>query len=226
MAKSEHIRTVTCPYCRQIIPHHESQKDHVPPKGLFGKPRPSNLITVRCCDACHRALSKGDEVLKAIAAMGLIRTDARHQIDNEIRRALERNPWWKSHLIDATKEVVPVGIAYKGQTDVGYRIPLRPDLSEAIDATIRRIAIGLIFSKTPDWDATKHTFEVIQASEEQPLELIAQLQPCFPLPFQVSLGHRVFLAAWGFARNSADHGVMVLSLFGGLIYAVLIAPKS
>src|SRR5512142_2642153 len=100
MGESKSKRTITCPYCRRIVPHRDSEKDHVPPKGLFGKPRPSNLITVRCCGDCHDAMSKGDEVLKAISVMGLIRTNARFHIKDEVDRALRANPWWKKHLAD------------------------------------------------------------------------------------------------------------------------------
>jgi hypothetical protein len=35
--------------------------DHVPPKGLFRKPRPSNLITVPACGRCHDKTSLDDE---------------------------------------------------------------------------------------------------------------------------------------------------------------------
>lgn len=42
--------------------------DHVPPKGLFPKPRPSNLIEVPCCWRCNNAHSAFDEKLRLVAA--------------------------------------------------------------------------------------------------------------------------------------------------------------
>src|SRR5262245_49176576 len=35
--------------------------DHIPPKNLFPRPRPSNLITVPACLTCHSTTSKDDE---------------------------------------------------------------------------------------------------------------------------------------------------------------------
>jgi len=39
-----------CVYCGKKLP---LTKDHIPPKNLYSKPRPSNLITVPCCEKCN-----------------------------------------------------------------------------------------------------------------------------------------------------------------------------
>src|SRR5262245_48797807 len=41
--------------------------DHIPAKGLFGKPRPADLIVVRSCQACNRGTSADDEYFRLIA---------------------------------------------------------------------------------------------------------------------------------------------------------------
>src|SRR5688500_18167485 len=46
-------------------------RDHIPPKGLFPKPRPSNLYTVPCCYSCNNGAAKEDEYLR-VAASSLI----------------------------------------------------------------------------------------------------------------------------------------------------------
>ena len=38
--------------------------DHVPPKGLFPKPRPSTLITVPACRVCNKATEQDDEYFR------------------------------------------------------------------------------------------------------------------------------------------------------------------
>src|SRR5579872_3566373 len=43
--------------------------DHLPPKNLFPKPRPANLITVPCCAACNEGFSKLDEQFRAFITM-------------------------------------------------------------------------------------------------------------------------------------------------------------
>lgn len=44
-------------------------KDHIPPKAFFPKPRPSNLITVPSCEACNNGSSSDDEYLSTIYGM-------------------------------------------------------------------------------------------------------------------------------------------------------------
>ena len=44
----------SCIYCGNT---EDLTKDHIPPKTLFPKPRPSNLITVPCCKNCNGSFS-------------------------------------------------------------------------------------------------------------------------------------------------------------------------
>jgi len=48
--------------------------DHVPPKGLFSKPRPNNLLTVPACLSCNNSKSDDDEFFRLLATMGVNRT--------------------------------------------------------------------------------------------------------------------------------------------------------
>lgn len=49
---------IDCTYCGK---EDGGTKDHVPPKCLFPKPRPSNLVTVPCCDTCRKTQGEDDE---------------------------------------------------------------------------------------------------------------------------------------------------------------------
>ncbi len=40
-------------------------RDHVPPKGFFPDPKPTNLISVPCCQACNVGFSADDEAFRA-----------------------------------------------------------------------------------------------------------------------------------------------------------------
>jgi hypothetical protein len=55
-----------CVYCGA---KGELTKDHIPPKSLFSKPRPANLITVPSCGRCNNAASKDDEYFKAVLSL-------------------------------------------------------------------------------------------------------------------------------------------------------------
>lgn len=41
-------------------------RDHVPPKALFAKPRPGNLIAVDACKSCNTSASKDDEYFRLV----------------------------------------------------------------------------------------------------------------------------------------------------------------
>jgi hypothetical protein len=45
--------------------------DHVPPRCLFFDPKPSNLITVPCCQVCNVIFGKDDELLKTVFGLGI-----------------------------------------------------------------------------------------------------------------------------------------------------------
>ena len=50
-----------CAYCGSS---ENLSSDHVPPKNLFPKPRPSNTISVPACPECHSGTSKDDEYFR------------------------------------------------------------------------------------------------------------------------------------------------------------------
>lgn len=56
MAREE--RKQPCAICGK---EEATTSDHIPPRGIFPKPRPSNLITVPTCFRCNHAGSKYDE---------------------------------------------------------------------------------------------------------------------------------------------------------------------
>lgn len=57
MRKKGEQKIGTCTYCGKIGP---ITKDHIPPKFLFNKPRPSTLISVPSCEKCHETFEKDD----------------------------------------------------------------------------------------------------------------------------------------------------------------------
>ena len=76
--------------------------DHVPPKGLFPKPRPSNLITVPACNQCNQGFKNDDEYFLNIALEWAASesNDGRHVADNRVRsmKRKESQKFWRSLL--------------------------------------------------------------------------------------------------------------------------------
>lgn len=61
------IRTRTCAMCGNA---EEVSREHVPPKNLFLKPRPTNTITVDLCVSCNHGYHLDDEYFRVYIAAG------------------------------------------------------------------------------------------------------------------------------------------------------------
>jgi hypothetical protein len=57
--------TGVCIYCGKTA----EDVDHVPPKCLFQKPRPSGLVKVPCCKKCNRRFGIDDEYFRDSLAL-------------------------------------------------------------------------------------------------------------------------------------------------------------
>lgn len=97
----------SCIYCGNRM---ATEKDHVPPKSFFPKPRPTNLITVPSCSACNRILGKDDEQVRNILTS--LHTTERHPaISNYLSHKRNRSITRKEganqfhHLIESLKSV-------------------------------------------------------------------------------------------------------------------------
>jgi hypothetical protein len=65
--KQEQFRKIgRCVYCGEVC---KPTSDHVPPKALFPKPRPQDLITVPACENCNGSAAEDDAEFKV--AVGL-----------------------------------------------------------------------------------------------------------------------------------------------------------
>lgn len=220
MAKRKKIDLVTCPYCRKQLRHCDSERDHIPPKGLFPAPRPSNLLTIRCCPECHDSLSQGDEPLKAMGGLGVFRNNDAHQLVDGVFRGLERNPWWKKPLVDAAQKGKSVDLIVDSEIVRFPKIEISGEVAAAINTSLKRTVVGLLH----DWDPTRvvslENVEIIQVPEENP-EILRSIFGEMPLRFQKLLG-KSFRAIWDFANDSPENGAMVLSFFDGLHFVAFI----
>jgi hypothetical protein len=59
-------QTEVCAICGE---QKECTRDHIPPKGVFLKPRPKNLVTVPACHDCNNGSSQYDEKFKMYLAL-------------------------------------------------------------------------------------------------------------------------------------------------------------
>jgi hypothetical protein len=93
-----------CAFCRKPA----STRDHVPPKGLFGQPLPSNLITVPACRDCNAGAGQDDEVMQEMAVMwGAERSPDGVQAGAKVLRGIER-PAARGRRADFYRRLSPV----------------------------------------------------------------------------------------------------------------------
>lgn len=71
-----------CAYCGE---QRELTRDHVPPRCLFSKPRPDNLITVPCCNSCNKNLQKHDEYFRLMITLGIDPINFPQEFSDSIR---------------------------------------------------------------------------------------------------------------------------------------------
>ncbi|MBE7496388.1 MAG: hypothetical protein HS117_15710 [Verrucomicrobiaceae bacterium] len=204
----------------------DSSRDHVPPKALFPNPKPLNLKTVRCCLKCHRENSDGDELIKVFSALGLVRSPIARELKPDVARAMGRSSWWLPHLISGAKRSDKMSFRISGVELQANKLYLAPELTAALDQSVRRIAIGLIFDQDPDFDASKCNFAIRQVGEHELESTFAEAMKLVgPLRYHFDIGHGAFNAAWDFVKNDTQNGLMIQSYFGGLIFLIFISPK-
>ena len=117
-------------------------RDHIPPKGIFPKPRPNDLITVPACAACNNSTSSLDESFKVFVGFA-----AGHGPDGEVLfreqtvRTLDHNRRLKRSIARTLRDVwvkTPEGIA------LGKRPAVLLD-SNAHDSIVEKTIRGLHF---------------------------------------------------------------------------------
>jgi hypothetical protein len=121
-------------------------QDHVPPAGIFLKPRPSDLVTVPCCRECNVEGSKWDEPFRVYLAMHVSRHDSEWQrrFDAQVLPTARHNRKLQRKILESAEHVLlrtAAGIL------LGPAVSIQWD-SEAHDRVVERIVRGLHFRHT------------------------------------------------------------------------------
>ena len=129
-----------CAICGERV---ATTRDHVPPKGIFPKPFPENLITVPACQLCNNGANQADEQFRTYLSM-TIRQDlpeAKNLWKNRSLRTLNKN----KKLFRAVSEGLRRAPAY---TDDGVYLGEKPVFlwpANVYEPIIERIARGLYY---------------------------------------------------------------------------------
>jgi hypothetical protein len=117
--------------------------DHLPPKSIFPKPRPSNLITVPSCNECNNSASGLDEIFRLYLALhvGDLDDQVTSAYSHEALRTYKYNKKLQREILGSAQPInftTPSGI-YIGQ---GMKVLWN---SKAHDEVIKRMVRGLYF---------------------------------------------------------------------------------
>jgi len=132
-----------CIYCGKKI---ATEKDHIPPRNLFPKPRPDNLITVPSCSGCNREYGKDDERVRNLIT-SLYDTESHPAIIDQIGpkrgRSFQR-PEGITNLRHFLKSLKPVEAYTKGGIYIGDSVAIDMD-QPVMNRFFERMVRGLLY---------------------------------------------------------------------------------
>ena len=205
--------TFRCYLCRSTT---NLTKDHVPPKNLFPKPRPKNLITVPCCRTCNESFSKADERFRAFVATPVNSSPAGKQILKEkvIGSTFKRSPAFKSQF--------KAGVSLAQiETELGAtNVSLIVDDQASLGPVLVRITKGLLATFYPALEYDGYEFSVTQLNQ------FGAAHPSFGLAtaqfLYDEMGNRVFQFWRGLATapDGTIAGIWIYQFYGAALFMV------
>lgn len=130
----------TCVYCGNKT---QVTKDHIPPKNLFGQPRPNNLITAPSCYKCNSNFSNDDEYFRFSLS---IRDDIFEKVQDiypKVMRSLHK-PNKIGFRKNFLKTIKPIEDINEAGIFRGYKYSYDVDISR-LNKVASRIIKGLFF---------------------------------------------------------------------------------
>ena len=139
VADKPRLQISVCVFCGKSP---AKTRDHIPPKGIFPRPRPQ-LITVPACARCNRGTSRIEEAFRVYLSLRVgINNDATAKLWNdEAMRTLRHNPRLRNIILRSTRTISvrsPAGIIL-GERQGGLWPP------EVHDPIVEKTIRGLYF---------------------------------------------------------------------------------
>jgi len=133
-------------------------KDHIPPESFFLKPKPTNLITVSCCNTCNNSPSKDDEAARVFLSFDTYRSEAGEKIWTEkvLKSSFKRSPKLRGKVIDSIVKISDEPKLY------ALKIP-----AKRMNSFLIRITKGLLFRFHPEINYSNLSFEIRQLATNQ-----------------------------------------------------------
>jgi hypothetical protein len=185
-------------------------RDHIPPKGFFPPPRPSNLITITCCRACNEAYSLDDEAARLWFSSHLGASKAAEWI---LENKASKGSPALIHSLMQTMEDTKLLTVEEGEIDVtSFSIP-----TDRVERFVIRVTKGLLAHYYPDHDYGTATFEARHI--QQTMDDLAKLEPLRDLLHYDFRGDGVFQYRGGLTESKLS-GVWILVFYEAVVFLV------
>ena len=176
-----------CIYCGS---ENDITREHIIPKGLFPKPRPSNLITAPACGKCNNGKSSDDEYLinSFNIAFQVNENPSIKMNRDKIIRGLQRKEKesYRKSLIASSSIIRNKDINSKFKY-----IPTTVIDPDRINMSVSNIVRGLVFSEDIIADPTNYEVETIWANYQKNDDGMKELHMLDRIPWRV-IGDSVF----------------------------------
>jgi len=199
--------------------------DHLPPKNLFPKPRPNDLITVPSCLRCNIGGSQHDEEFRVFLSLQLgMENETTKKLWKEgALRTLNHNGRLRNHLISNSWQVdhrTPAGISLGKRRAVAVPV-------HAHNAVINRIIRGLYFHHYGVILGSRVSCKVMPLENNNiPNNIANELAPIFEIMAFASIANGAFCYRYGKADESPFHSLWLLMFYQRYLVLVETRPKS
>jgi hypothetical protein len=218
-----------CIYCGKYA---TLTDDHIPPKNLFPKPRPSDLITVPSCSMCNLGASKDDEYLRLTLTLreDVFPTQAAQKVIPFVYRSLKKPKkiGFQQALFGSMREVY---LRSRSGLYIGKRPAYDVDLKR-INNVVERITKGLFYheqEKPVPSNYVTHTFAIEEMEYFPPEPREYLFEKVFPSLFSLTprvFGESVFSYQVMFSQDDENTSAWLMKFYDrvpfiGLTYTKL-----
>jgi len=202
-----------CYLCGQT--REKMTRDHVPPRNMFPPPLPDNMITVDCCDDCHKPLSLDDEAFTAFIAMA-------HGVSGAGKWIL-RNKVFGGSLKHSPKLKAQFSKSWymgKVQTPTGTKsVPVIAMPEERANNYLTRMTKALLryFHPTYDYQQDNFTINLLYPHVEQHVQYCNGMMPYL---VRDQRGDGVF-TFWHGVTDCHKGGAWIYTFFDNVRFAVV-----
>jgi phosphoribosylamine---glycine ligase len=203
--------------------------DHVPPDAIFNDPKPSNLITVPCCNECNSKHSGFDERLRAFAAIEIGKNKGGEKILFEkVIGSTMKNARQKSFFAQLAESLRDkIVMTSEGPKKISVA---SFDKSSVIDG-VADIAKGLLAKYYPQINYFGDHFEVLnihnatlaKGHADEQLRIVSEIASKTP---ERVIGNFNEFRFWHYVEPNVRRGAWLLVFYESVTFFVIHHPKS